>query len=882
MHMHNVVLANKTECTGCSLCQSLCKSKAIKMTEDVLGFCYPEVESDKCIGCMACVESCPVINKRSSSDREAVCIAAMAEDNIRQVSSSGGIFSVIAEQVIKTGGSVLGVFMDDSLRAVFGKATSLEELAGFRGAKYIQADVEKVYEYLSAKDNDETMLVTGTPCQIAAVKKYITKNTINNVLTIDLVCHGVMSQRMLGECISNKYAGNNIKSIQFRDKRNGWTSNILTLKDDCENEIREMYSGSLFEHCYHDSIALRECCYECPFSELPRQGDITLGDFLGIGNYSSEMDDGLGTSLILVNSDKGYHLFDEIKSKLQRYVEVPVDIAKQNNRIDNQIQIPEARKRLERLTGRLGLYDAMKVCEANHYDICLVGCWTVENYGSNLCYYALYRVLKKKGFEVLMAERPQSSIWKPNASAGGFNVNPYDAGDSCDLFMSRYDMHELNSMCDTFILGSDQLFYHDLYRQFDHVQNLDFVYHDKRKVAYGASIGRTSFEGTEEEKQELAYWLSDYDAISVREQSGVEVFNREFGVDCTAVLDPVFLLTKEDYDSIADKGNSLCDAPYIATYVLDSSFEKRKIINSVRMLKNIQIVSFSDVINQMKTSEKKEGTVNNETWLRGIRDADFVIADSFHGMCLAIIFRKDFLCLINDRRGPERFYSLANELGLQDRLVKNGDVVGSDLINASIDYDKVYERLTEQIAESENWLLSAISQEITSRNKDVICSHLDLLKVEATASLAKEKAIANEQWIGSLDKRLGALEERIAFMDKRLGAMEISDVDLSKKFGVSEKRIASVDKRLGASEERIASVDKRLGMEEKELVAAEKRIAIQEQVLDKNQVHLGKVEEIAADINVRLVANELRVASMDERLGTVEKTNAEHMRIMEN
>jgi len=340
----NIKILPEERCCGCAACFNSCPVDAIEMRENRDGFLYPHVKEEVCINCGKCVRACPELTPKFSNREEPTCFAAYAEDEVRMKSSSGGIFTLLAEKALKTGGCVCGVAMDEEFSAEHRIICSAEELGKLRGSKYVQSRVGTVYrEIKKLLDEGKHVLFSGVPCQVAGLKGYLHRN-YENLFTVDVVCHGVPSPGVFRKYRTEKY-GKNLKSFQFRTKEFGHNCNhcIATLKNG--KRIVGNQANDAYERAFHGSLMLRSSCGECSFAPLPRQGDLTLGDFWHIAKYNPGFASEKGVSLVLINSEKGEKAWADICSRLKLCEPVPLDFALKHNRFRSKIRIPEGREK---------------------------------------------------------------------------------------------------------------------------------------------------------------------------------------------------------------------------------------------------------------------------------------------------------------------------------------------------------------------------------------------------------------------------------------------------------------------------------------------------------------------------------------------------------
>jgi coenzyme F420-reducing hydrogenase beta subunit len=318
-------IKQNTDCMGCYACMNVCPVQCIKMTKDAEGFEYPKVNHDKCIKCIKCIKICPIINKTMTCNKPAAYACVNNDESIRIQSSSGGVFTILAEQVVDNGGVVFGASFDEDFELKHCYLDSKDNLEKLRGSKYVQSKIGIAYnqakEFLDCGRN---VLFSGTPCQIGGLKSFLGKS-YDNLLSIDIICHGVPSPDVWKKYVKfrEKLAGSPVERIAFRCKSEGWKQYSMSLFFKNNTEYRKDRRNDLYMKAFLKNTCLRPSCYACEFKGLNRQSDITLADFWGIQNVLPKMDDDKGTSLVLVNSSIGRLKINEI---MERVVCKEVDI----------------------------------------------------------------------------------------------------------------------------------------------------------------------------------------------------------------------------------------------------------------------------------------------------------------------------------------------------------------------------------------------------------------------------------------------------------------------------------------------------------------------------------------------------------------------------
>lgn len=338
-------MIDKKGCTGCGACYNICPKNAITMQVDEEGFKYPMIDKEKCINCKLCEKICPVLNKVKKEEQELtnVIAAYTKNDEERTISSSGGIFFELADIILAKKGAIVGAGYDEKFNVVHKIIYNKEDLKELQGSKYVQSATKDTYkETKKILENGIEVLYVGTPCQIAGLKSFLQKD-YDNLYTCDLICHGVPSPKVWQKYLS-EYKGK-IQNCYFRNKDNGWNCFSMKILFDNNKFKRFKMTKDDFIRLFLNNYTLRPSCYDCKFSKIPRIADISLGDFWGVEGKYAEFNDDKGTSLILVNSEKGQELLENIKDKIIYKENCDLDYAiKCNPCICGSVKEPEKRK----------------------------------------------------------------------------------------------------------------------------------------------------------------------------------------------------------------------------------------------------------------------------------------------------------------------------------------------------------------------------------------------------------------------------------------------------------------------------------------------------------------------------------------------------------
>ena len=357
-------IKNKKDCSGCHACMSICPKGCITMTHDNEGFLYPKVNYNLCIKCKKCIDVCPVINKPKTNETPKAYACINKDEEIRLKSSSGGIFTLLADLVLQEEGAVFGAAFNNQfeLEHICIDNSNIDDLDKLRGSKYLQSRIGNAYTEAESKlKAGKPVLFTGTPCQIAGLRSYLNKGNRNNditdkenkekneskekertignkgnnekernkegyeekkeyanLITMDFVCHGVPSPKVWD--IYRKFREDKdqtkTQTVNFRYKIEGWKKFSMFFRFDNDNEYVNNLEKDIYLKAFLKDLCLRPSCYDCKFKGLNRYSDITLADFWGVAKELPDMDDDSGTSLVFVNSVNGHMIFDKIKDDM--------------------------------------------------------------------------------------------------------------------------------------------------------------------------------------------------------------------------------------------------------------------------------------------------------------------------------------------------------------------------------------------------------------------------------------------------------------------------------------------------------------------------------------------------------------------------------------
>ncbi len=320
--MRHTVRANKTECTGCGACVSICPRKAITMQLDEEGFLYPAVNGELCVECDLCEKRCPAGKELAEHKLHAYGMQHKDKE-IRRQSSSGGVFTALASGMFASGGVVFGAAFDETMRVEHIGAFDETELAAMRGSKYVQSDAaDAIAHAASLLERGIPVLFSGTPCQIAGLKARVGKKYEELLLTVDFVCHGVPSPGVFASYLKEleQKHGKRVTAYTFRDKRLGWKnfSAVATFEDGTEHVGQQ--TGEPFLYGFLQNLYLRPSCTQCTALRGGHHAsDITIADLWGAEMICPEKDDDSGLSLVFAHTSKGRKAIEAAGAQLHAF-----------------------------------------------------------------------------------------------------------------------------------------------------------------------------------------------------------------------------------------------------------------------------------------------------------------------------------------------------------------------------------------------------------------------------------------------------------------------------------------------------------------------------------------------------------------------------------
>lgn len=653
-------------CTGCSACSSICPTGAIELVRNQHGFDYPQVDQSKCIQCKKCLKVCQILHGSGLKySRPTAKIAQCSDDVLRESSSSGGMMTLLAREIFATGGKVAGAtWIDGKLRHIL--VSDEEGLATLRGSKYLQSEMGDICRQIKdLLDKSVDVLFIGTPCQVAGLRLYL-KKPYEHLLTVDLVCYGVPSPGVFEHYLEERLTQNldDILTVNFRNKILGWHEPCLKIGyrrqgDDTLCHYLANIEDDTYCQAFLQKLILQKVCSSCQFAEYRRVGDLTLGDAWGARYFLDNMDDGRGLSLVLVSTRKGF----DMMRKLERHCDLSRTIKQKIAQNANPSLLSPVTSHPDRdlffsnweqgefsTIGLLQEYldTKKKVAVLNFH-------WENSNYGAVLTSYALNFTINQLGY--LARNIDYSPSWARKRE----KVSVFEDFRNSHIPLTRVcensaDLQELNVLFDTFVVGSDQVWNPQFSSGECGIYQFRFTEERKKRIAYAASFGVSSYDEDVMVKLKVGEDLERFDHLSVREHNAVRILEQTFNCQAEHVLDPVFLMSRTQWEVLCEKVPSSIKKSGIY-YFLDEKLQKEWCTRSKK-----EVCDAKNIRHGLSVQE----------WVAAFRDASYVVTDSFHAICFAIIFKKPFLCLINPNSSvSDRQYSLLRQFNLTSRLVSN-------------------------------------------------------------------------------------------------------------------------------------------------------------------------------------------------------------------
>lgn len=716
-------ITDKNKCSGCNACYNICPVNAISMLEDKEGFKYPIIDDTKCTKCGLCAKTCPINNTKFENNENPKCYAYMAKDDIRKDSASGGAFAHLAYHFIKNDGYVCGAVYTQDWSVEHIVSNKIEDILRMQSSKYLQSDTKSCYkEIKQILEDGKKVLFSGTPCQVAGLKAFLRKD-YENLYCLDLVCHGVPSPKVFKKYLDEIYGLENVKKYNFRSKEpNGWSCCCC-----CETTTgKKFYKDKKEDEFYIPflkNLLLRTCCGNCKFNKLPRQGDLSIGDFWGINEYSKKLNDKKGTSVILANNEKAPYLINILKNNSKLLQEVLLKYAlPKNHNITTSSLIHKNRDMFFKNIDKFSYKDNLEYSLGDKCDCMILNLWPSVNYGAMLTCYGVQCLLEKLGQNVRVINYISAIKLKyPGSFAETFAKKYLNL---TSKVLCYQDLLAFNDKCNTFIVGSDQVWNGNVMqthsdRVSESLYLLNFVNSKNKKISYSASFGYSSFIFSENIRNLFNYYLPQFSAISVREDDGKEILKNEFNIDSEQLIDGAFHIPQEKLDELTSDFPKKED--YIACFTLPYYKNKswyKKLLPFISQKYNLPIKHFD--FNANKSIEE---------WIAFIKNAKCIITDSYHGTVFSIIFEKDFIHIKNAKT-QSRFDSLYRLLEFENLAIgEDSKDIDFDKLLKPRNYKKAKEIINKEVEKAEQWMKNALEKQARDNSKFVLSNQIFQSKI---------------------------------------------------------------------------------------------------------------------------------------------------------
>ena len=744
------------------------------MVADSEGFLFPRIDEDKCVDCQKCMYACPVLQQSAEAvaSREVKCYAAYSNDaKILANSSSGGIFSELARGVIGRGGVVVGAaYIDPDLSVKHIPAETIDDLGRLRGSKYVQSSIGDSYQYtLEQLNNGRQVLFSGTPCQIAGLRAYLHAD-YDNLLLVEVICHGVPSEKLFALTKAEmRKAHGHLEGISFRDKSEGWSRRAITGWYDKLGKIQERGRINDYFSAFIGHLSLRHSCETCRFNAGKSGADITLGDFWGIGEVLPELQClDAGVSAVIIHSRKGEGFFNLLGCFKYN---VELSAITKHNPSYSDVRRPDPRRNLfMEIAFRRGISCAYRSVTRPALSIRLLNrCkrlfnqmqkrsvspqrtvaiatiakyFLLSNYGSFFQHYALRTILSRFGyipFRVPFAHEHSSltmiivdtfiDFIRPIYWLGRRRLPEIFPAWRNRLIRDRYYLRfwiEYRLLGINFaekplfdgstlgVRGGDQIF-----SQYPDEQWLSGIKEGNPIITYAASADWVSLENDQDWREYIRQKLMRYTKVGLREEKGVSLVRGlvPASVDVTKVVDPVELLTANDFKKIQARGRLFKHRTLFCYLVnIETSDDLQlEVLESVadRLQCELKIVSIQGADGVVPKSYSM--FLSPRQFLRAVNDSEYYITNSYHGSVFGILYQKKFLSIWQrvrvGRNQNVRQKELMEGLGLADKWLdyRLPAQVYVEKLRTADDWIAVTERLSFERARSLLWLGSALRE----------------------------------------------------------------------------------------------------------------------------------------------------------------------------
>lgn len=705
---------DKKNCVGCGNCKSVCRHNVIEMSADEEGFAYPVIKKDICTNCGMCEQKCPAKLTPFDNHFAKILYACQNADyETLKSSSSGGLFPLLAQEILSEGGVVCGAAWDNQVvrHIIISKESEIQLLQGSKYVESFLGDVfVKIHEYLKL---GRKVLFSGTPCQCSALRVYLGAE-YENLLLVDIICYGVASPLIFQKYITEVTSDNQVK-ISFRNKDYGWNNPFVSIKTQKSNYLIS-HNFDPYMRGYFNNYFLRPSCQKCLYNKLPnRPGDISLGDFWGIDKVAIDFDIDDGISALLVNSNIGARYLKKIKSKLKILKEFDFH-ALENPTLFSDNTFPDDRDSFWKEIKSDGkIIETLEKYTKDDRTIAIINySFSNENFGALMVSYCMEKLIEKIYFKPITVNLYGFSQENPDFIS--FKKEFLHLSRPVNLFG---DWSLLNKDYSIFVFGSDQIWRN----WFSDNVMLNFLggFADSRKklIAYGASIGLKKLNLSPYLHSAYQFLLGTFSKISFREKNAVTWCRDEFNIFSEWVCDPVLMCDEEMFQPIMEKEKCEYHSPYVGYMIFKNlEFDKKETYTFIEKLaKQLSLDSIVDVANNKINDRYIMRSI--PSWLNHIKNCSYMVTDSYHGVILSIVFKKQFICLMHPIFAMDRFRSLIDLFHFGDHFVDSIDEIEFDKLHP-IDYDALYLILNNFRKKSLSFLQKAVNSNFSCNSRRFI------------------------------------------------------------------------------------------------------------------------------------------------------------------
>ncbi len=754
--MNNIYKLNKSECTGCGTCSLVCPSNAITMIETKEGFHYPSIDESKCTNCGICALKCHSLNPNFKTDHKKEFYEVTAPDEIRMKSSSGGMFTIIANYFLENGGYVVGAsFSDDWLRVEHIIINDKKDLDKLRYSKYIESSLGSVFvDIKKLLDENKKVLFSGTPCQVSALNNYLGKD-YDNLLTIDLLCNSIVPQKVWQKYLKEKVENlDDIEYISFRDKNIfKWDVGLyIKIKDNkyIKHSTQDTYMKIFLNHA-----GLKDCCLHCKYRKYDRVADITIGDYW---SKKAKTKDNKGISIVKISSKKAEKIFNEIKPNCN-YKEANVT----HDGFGPWITpVWTNRKYFFENLDKEPIEELYKNCSDTKYNVGIVNMMITNNAGGVLTYYALYKLIEKLGYNpIIIFSKLVTNNLFDNSLGCKVALRYCNVGNSS---ISDAEFYKYNKYCDTFIVGADVVF--QMSHPYIYYHLMNFVLNCKKKIAFSSSFVSYFQDYIKNidirKKSIMKYYFKKFDKISVREDDGIKILKEVYNIQAEHILDPIFML--DNYDELLNNSNVKKEGDYIAVYYSVFDDKIKEITNYLSKKLNMKV----EMIPALNGYFNNNPQYTIEDWLYKVKNCKYFITNTFHGFCFGLYFNKNII--VSTCQGPARLLSLMRMFNLEDRVVENIEEIDDRNLLEEMDYTEINKKLKIEKERAINWLKEAleapkIEKEDTYKDDLINVLIKDTMNMENSISNLNNSINAMKKSIDDLNTRMNTKKKKIKFLE---------------------------------------------------------------------------------------------------------------------